>query len=413
MKGKNRQENRPADANSRGWSMNFDNLESPLAVLEEDPFAESKASQYSYKPRVDVMEVTKPVMEMEEKNDYQTALRKLPAVRALTNEIDISNPKTIQMFGAKAGDGISRVSSQLLDNTQAIRSKEISEMMVNLTNAMKRFDATELDLDDQMGKRGIFGKMRMKVKESIEDIVAKYDNLAKDVDKISATLNRYMSDIDSSNANLEKLYNANAQYFKALECYVVAADMGLEEIQDKMNEVQSDPSMSDDQKSFIVRKLQDNYYLLEQRKADLQTAEMVSLQLQPTLALMMQSNYQLMGKINTSFIVTLPVFKISLTNAVMLKRQEIQAKSIAQLDQATNDLLLRNANTTVNNSKTVAKMANTTGIKMETLQKVQDTIMNGINEVNETMAAASVQRKEDSKELNRMILDMKQKGFGT
>lgn len=412
MKGKNRQENRPADANSRGWSMNFDNLESPLAVLEEDPFAESKASQYSYKPRVDVMEVTKPVMEMEEKNDYQTALRKLPAVRALTNEIDISNPKTIQMFGAKAGDGISRVSSQLLDNTQAIRSKEISEMMVNLTNAMKRFDATELDLDDQMGKRGIFGKMRMKVKESIEDIVAKYDNLAKDVDKISATLNRYMSDIDSSNANLEKLYNANAQYFKALECYVVAADMGLEEIQDKMNEVQSDPSMSDDQKSFIVRKLQDNYYLLEQRKADLQTAEMVSLQLQPTLALMMQSNYQLMGKINTSFIVTLPVFKISLTNAVMLKRQEIQAKSIAQLDQATNDLLLRNANTTVNNSKTVAKMANTTGIKMETLQKVQDTIMNGINEVNETMAVASVQRKEDSKELNRMILDMKQKGFG-
>ena len=392
--------------------MNFDNLESPLAVLEEDPFAESKASQYSYKPRVDVMEVTKPVMEMEEKNDYQTALRKLPAVRALTNEIDISNPKTIQMFGAKAGDGISRVSSQLLDNTQAIRSKEISEMMVNLTNAMKRFDATELDLDDQMGKRGIFGKMRMKVKESIEDIVAKYDNLAKDVDKISATLNRYMSDIDSSNANLEKLYNANAQYFKALECYVVAADMGLEEIQDKMNEVQSDPSMPDDQKSFIVRKLQDNYYLLEQRKADLQTAEMVSLQLQPTLALMMQSNYQLMGKINTSFIVTLPVFKISLTNAVMLKRQEIQAKSIAQLDQATNDLLLRNANTTVNNSKTVAKMANTTGIKMETLQKVQDTIMNGINEVNETMAAASVQRKEDSKELNRMILDMKQKGFG-
>ena len=392
--------------------MNFDNLESPLAVLEEDPFAESKASQYSYKPRVDVMEVTKPVMEMEEKNDYQTALRKLPAVRALTNEIDISNPKTIQMFGAKAGDGISRVSSQLLDNTQAIRSKEISEMMVNLTNAMKRFDATELDLDDQMGKRGIFGKMRMKVKESIEDIVAKYDNLAKDVDKISATLNRYMSDIDSSNANLEKLYNANAQYFKALECYVVAADMGLEEIQDKMNEVQSDPSISDDQKSFIVRKLQDNYYLLEQRKADLQTAEMVSHQLQPTLALMMQSNYQLMGKINTSFIVTLPVFKISLTNAVMLKRQEIQAKSIAQLDQATNDLLLRNANTTVNNSKTVAKMANTTGIKMETLQKVQDTIMNGINEVNETMAAASVQRKEDSKELNRMILDMKQKGFG-
>lgn len=392
--------------------MNFDNLENPLAVLDSDPFASGSQSQYSYKPKVDVTAVTKPVAEMQEKDSYQMMLRNLPEVRALTNEIDISNPKTIQMFGAKAGDGISRVSSMLLDNTQAIRSKEISEMMVNLTSVMKKFDAAELTMDDTMGKRGIFGKMRSKLKESLEDIVAKYDNLAKDVDKISGTLNRYMVDIDNSNASLEKLYQANAQYFKALECYVVAADLGLEEIQAKMEEVNREVNMSDEQKSFITRKLQDNYYLLEQRKADLQTAEMVALQLQPTLAMMMQANYQLMGKINTSFIVTLPVFKISLTNAVMLKRQEIQAKSIAQLDQATNELLIRNANNTAANSKAIAKMANTTGIKIDTLQKVQQTIMNGIEDVNETMKSASIQRQQDSAELNKMIADMRQKGFG-
>lgn len=393
--------------------MNFDNLESPLAVLDEDPFAKSASSQFSYKPKVDVTVLTSaPVAEMTEKDSYQQALRNLPEVKTLTNEIDVSNPKTIQNFGSKAGDGISRVSSQLLENTNAIRSKEISEMMTNLTSVMKKFDAAELNMDDNMGKRGLFGKIRAKAKESIEGIVAKYDNLARDVDKISGTLNRYMVDIDSSNATLEKLYTANSQYFKALECYVVAADIGLEEIQAKMNEVKAADNMSEEQKSFILRKLQDNYYLLEQRKADLQTAEMVSLQLQPTLAMMMQSNYQLMGKINTSFIVTLPVFKISLTNAVMLKRQEIQAQSIAQLDQATNDLLIRNANNTVSNSKNIARMANTTGIKIETLTQVQNTIMNGIDEVNETMKNASEQRRQDSAELSRMVHEMKQKGFG-
>ena len=277
---------------------------------------------------------------------------------------------------------------------------------------MKKFDAAELSMEDSTGKRGFFGKMRSKARESIENVVAKYDNLARDVDRISGTLNRYMVDIDNSNANLEKLYKANTEYFKALECYVVAADIGLEEIQNKIQEVKDIPNMSDDQKSFIIRKLQDNYYLLEQRKADLQTAEMVSLQLQPTLAMMMQSNYQLMGKINTSFIVTLPVFKISLTNAVMLKRQEIQAQSIAQLDQATNELLLRNANNTVANSKNIARMANTTGIKIDTLQQVQNTIMNGIDEVNETMKSASEQRRQNSADLTKMIQDMKQKGFG-
>lgn len=392
--------------------MNFDNLENPLAVLDEDPFKDSSSNQYAYKPKVDVMEVVKPSEEMEHHDDYQVALRKRPEVRALTNEIDISNPKTIQMFGSKAGDGISRVSSQLLDNTNAIRSKEISEMMVNLTNIMRKFDATELQMDDVTGKKGLLGRLRNRIRESIEEILAKYDNLARDVDKISNTLNRYMVDIDNSNATLEKLYQANTQYYKALECYVVAAEIGLEEIQTKMDEVRNESTISEEQKSFILRKLQDNYYLLEQRRADLQTAEMVSLQMQPVLAMMMNSNYQLMGKINTSFIVTLPVFKISLTNAVMLKRQEIQANSIAQLDQATNELLIRNASTTVNNSKSIARMANTTGIKIDTLTRVQTTIMNGIAEVNQTMEAASEKRKSDSIELTRMIADMKSKGFG-
>ncbi len=96
----------------------------------------------------------------------------------------------------------------------------------------------------------------------------------------------------------------------------------------------------------------------------------------------------------------------------MLKRQEIQASSIAQLDQATNELLLRNANNTVTNSKNIARMANTTGIKIDTLMQVQNTIMNGITEVNETMKASSEQRKQDSAELTKMVSEMKQKGFG-
>lgn len=56
-------------------------------------------------------------------------------------------------------------------------------------------------------------------------------------------------------------------------------------------------------------------------------------------------------------------------------------------------------------------MANTTGIKIDTLMQVQNTIMNGITEVNETMKASSEQRKQDSAELTKMVSEMKQKGF--
>jgi uncharacterized protein YaaN involved in tellurite resistance len=127
--------------------------------------------------------------------------------------------------------------------------------------------------------------------------------------------------------------------------------------------------------------------------------------------MMMSSNYRLMGKINTSFIITLPVFKIALSNAIMLKRQEIEARSIAQLDATTNDFLERNAKNTATQTKAIAKMANQTGIKIETLEKVQTTIIQGAEETQQIIAEASRKRKEDSAQMDKMIYQMKQKGF--
>lgn len=388
----------------------FSQEDNPLQILEEDPFG--TPSKYSYKPAVNVAKEVQPISEMEQIDAYKAMLAKKPEVIALTNEIDINNPKSIEMFGQKAGMGISRISDTLLENTQAVRSQEISEMMIQLTNVMKRFDAQELALDDMTGKKGLFGKLRQKTRESLENLVSKYDNLGKDVDKISQILSRYLTDIDKANGNLLRMYDANAQYYKALECYVVAAELGLQEIEEESARIEADPNMSPEEKSFALKKLEDTYHRLEQRKVDLQTAEMVSLQLQPTLAIMMNSNYQLMGKINTSFIITLPIFKISLANAVMLKRQEIQARSIAQLDEATNELLKRNATNTMSQAKEIAKMSNTTGVKIETLESIQQTILNGVNETGELVRQASAKRKEDSRRIDHMINDLRTKGFG-
>lgn len=385
--------------------------ENPLAILQEDPFAKVESS-YSFQPSVNVTKAVQPINEMSEVEQYKVRLRQLPEVQALTNEIDISDPKTIEMFGQKAGVGISRISDTLLDNTQAVRSTEITEMMDQLTSVIKKFDAQELSLDDMSGKKGFLGRMRQRARESLEGIVSKYDTLGKDVDRISQILNRYLVDIDKSNANLLRMYDANAQYFKALEYYVVAAEVGLEEIEQEVARIQNDRNMSPEEKTFAIKKLEDTYHRLEQRKADLQTAEVVALQMQPTLAMMMNSNYQLMGKINTSFIITLPIFKISLANAVMLKRQEIQARSIAQLDETTNELLKRNASNTMSQAKQIAKMANTTGVKVETLESIQQTIINGVNETSEMIRQASIKRKEDSKRIDNMIYDLKSKGFG-
>ena len=111
--------------------------------------------------------------------------------------------------------------------------------------------------------------------------------------------------------------------------------------------------------------LQQMREILDQRVMDLKVAENVALQTVPMLKTMEYSNLNLVRKINSAFIITMPVFKQSLAQAIMLKRQRIQAESLKALDEKTNELLIKNAQNTVEQSKMVAAMASSSSIKVE------------------------------------------------
>ena len=100
----------------------------------------------------------------------------------------------------------------------------------------------------------------------------------------------------------------------------------------------------------------------------------------PMIQMIQLGNYNLIRKINSAFLITLPIFKQCLTQAIMLKRQELQARSMQVLDDKTNELLIRNANSVSKNAATLAKMAGTSSIKIETIEETWRTITNGISE---------------------------------
>ena len=91
----------------------------------------------------------------------------------------------------------------------------------------------------------------------------------------------------------------------------------------------------------------------------------------------------LVRKINSAFIITLPVFKQALAQAIMLKRQKLQAESMAALDAKTNEMLVKNARNTVAQSKITSHLASGSSIKIETFETTWRTIVNGIEETRE------------------------------
>lgn len=340
---------------------------------------------------------------------YKQRLREMKEVQDLTNQINIQDTNSILMFGQKPSEGISRTSDQLLASMRAVKAEEASEMLVQLTKIMDKFDIKEIE--DPTKAQSFFSKLRKKAQDLVEQIFKKYEDMGAEVDKIYVILKKYENDIQKTNQDLEKQYKANVEFFQELEKYIVAGEIGLEEIAAYRDQIEADPNMSAEEKQMHTQKLDDVKEMLSQRVYDLQVAENVAMQTCPMISTIKKSNFNLMRKINSSFIITLPIFKQCLIQAIQLKRQEIQAKSIQQLDEKTNELLIRNAQNTATQSVAIAKMAGGSSIQIETLKKTYETITNGLEQTKQVEEQNRQERQVNSMELERMKADMKAKGF--
>jgi uncharacterized protein YaaN involved in tellurite resistance len=94
---------------------------------------------------------------------------------------------------------------------------------------------------------------------------------------------------------------------------------------------------------------------------------------------------------------------------MMLKRQRLHAESMAALDEKTNELLIKNAKNSVEQSKMTARLASGSSIKIETLEKTWQTIVSGIDETRNIQESARKKRAEDAKRLETIKQEFQKK----
>ena len=264
----------------------------------------------------------------------------------------------------------------------------------------------QFDINEIKDNPGLFGKLFGNFRKQLDKILAKYHTMGEEVDKIYVQLKGYESEIKQSNKKLDTMFKTNVDYYHELVKYILAGEQACKEIEAYIAQRQQDMENTGDQSiQFELTSLNQALMMLEQRTQDLRTAENVAMQSIPMIKTMEFSNYNLVRKINSAFIVTLPVFKQALAQAILLKRQKIQAESIAELDKKTNEMLLKNVQNTVDVSKMTAKMASGSSIQIETLEKTWATITNGIEETRRIQEDARKKRQEDQVRLEAIKQD--------
>ena len=313
----------------------------------------------------------------------------------IVSTIEVNNLETIVSFGSEVAEEISKASDIVLNSMNMSQIDDTSEMLNTLAKIMNKFDIEEIK-----DNPGLFGKIFGGLKKQLQKILDKYHTMGDEVDKIYVQLKQYESEIKQANRKLDTMFEANVNYYHDLVKYILAGEQGCKELEEYIAKRQADMEATGDSSiQFELTSLNQALMMLEQRTQDLRTAENVAIQSIPMIKTMEFSNMNLVRKINSAFIVTLPVFKQALAQAIMLKRQRVQAEAMSALDEKTNEMLLKNAKNTVEQSKMTARMASGSSIKIETLESTWRTIVSGIDETRQIQETAKKKRIEDAARL--------------
>lgn len=330
------------------------------------------------------------------RQSYIDDFEKTGELEKYTAKIEVFDPNSIVKFGSEAAEEVSKSADVVLNGMNMDQINNSGKMLEALDKIMGSFDIDEVKED-----KGLFGKLFGNAKKKLEKLLSKYNTMGEEIDKIYTQLKVYEGEIEKSNRNLDQMFNSNLEYYHELVKYIAAGEQGCKELHEYIEQKEQELATSNNvDLQFEISNLRQAENMLEQRVMDLKTAESIALQSIPMIKTMEFSNANLTRKINSAFIVTLPVFKQALAQAMMLKRQKIQADSMSALDKRTNELLIKNAQNTVEQSKQITRMTNTSSVQIETLEKTWNTIVSGIDETKRIQEEAKKKREEDSKRLD-------------
>lgn len=360
-----------------------------------------KASERSGLPIVAEAEKMAVATLQDCKRQYEMEIRESGLIDKLTSEIVLSDPNTIVNFGRESAEQLSKCADTIITTYDSSYLSKTSDMMKHLTAIMKKFDKEEIKKIEK--EPNALEKLFNRSIEKMDKIVTKYNGVTTDIEKICTQLKVYEREIQVSNRDINRLYQANIDYYKTLVGYILAAEDGLKQVDEYKQQLQNTFYENGDPASQLeIKSVDDARQLLEQRILDLKSAETVALQSLPLLKSKEYNNLALSRKIQSAFIITLPIFKNAISQALLSKQQRVQAQALQALDDTTNELWKKNVQASVENMQLATKLGSTSAIKIETLEQTWDAIMKGIEDTNKLRTEIETKNIEDRKRLDAL-----------
>ena len=327
--------------------------------------------------------------------------------RALAKQIDEKNLQAIISYGAAAQKQLGEFSHQMLSHVQAKDTGEIGDILNDLMERLNETDPNDLVAENQ----GFFQKFFGKVKKSIYEMQAKYQEVGSQVDKIAIRLDHEKNGLLNDNLSLEQLYQRNKDFFDALNIYIAAGELKLAELQETLiPEALEKARVTGDQMDVqVVNDLEQFLDRLEKRNHDLKLTRQMTIQQAPQIRLIQNTNQALAEKIQSSITTTIPLWKNQIAIAMTLLRQKDAVTAQRQVSETTNQLIQKNSEMLKISTIETARENERGIIDLETLQKTQKDLIETLEETLKIQQEGRARRRKAEVELTNMEEDLRQK----
>jgi uncharacterized protein YaaN involved in tellurite resistance len=298
--------------------------------------------------------------------------------RQLAEQIDPKNHQAMILYGTQAQSKLLNFSHAMLDHVQKKDVGEVGEIIAEL---MKKLDEVNPD-ELKPGKTGLIGRMFGKISGSVQEVLSKYQKTGAQIDRISVRLDRSKNLLLSDVAMLEQLYETNKEYFHALNIYIAAGELKLEELNTKIvPEMKQAAAATNDQMKYQeVNDMIQFADRLDKRLHDLKLSREITVQSAPQIRLIQNTNQVLVEKIQSSIVTAIPLWKNQVAIALTLLRQRSAVEAQKQVAKTTNELLLKNAELLKTNTIETARENERGLVDIETLKKTQESLVSTLEE---------------------------------
>ena len=296
----------------------------------------------------------------------------------IKESIDLLDSQAAIQYGAGAQRNISGFADNILAQVRSKDGGQVGELMSELLIKVKDAGVDKLGEDSFLDRIPLFRD----ASRSLKKFMQRYETLEVQIDRIEGEMDKARMELLKDIGMFDSLYEKNLEYFRELQIYIAA---GEEKIAETRNETlpalrAEAEAKGDPMSAQLVTDFEDTVNRFEKKVHDLKLSKMIAIQTAPQIRLIQNNDKLLVEKIQTAVLNTIPLWKSQIVIALGLNRQQGVLRMQREVTDTTNALLRKNSELLKQNTGEAARESERGIVDIETLKKVNQDLLETIEE---------------------------------